>query len=117
MRFKIDENLHPEVASTLVSHGFNCHTVHEELLTGNSDLVLSVRCKGENRILITLDKDFADIRTYPPSEHAGMIVLRLGNQSRKHVLGVIEQVIQMLKTTSADKSLWLVTEVGVRIRK
>jgi predicted nuclease of predicted toxin-antitoxin system len=116
MRFKIDENLHPEVAAALMRHGFDCHTVHEELLTGRSDLILADRCKVENRILVTLDRDFANIRAYPPSEYAGMIVLRLGIQSRKHVLAVMERVIQLLKTTPAIRSLWVVTETGVRIR-
>ncbi len=49
----------------------------DQRLVGTSDRHLSEVCKSEGRIFVTLDLDFADIRTYPPDEHPGIIVLRL----------------------------------------
>jgi hypothetical protein len=37
---------------------------------------------AESRILVTLDRDFANIEAYPPRQHAGIIVLRLKTQDK-----------------------------------
>lgn len=37
MRFKVDENLHAEIASLLAQHGYDAHTVVEENLRGCAD--------------------------------------------------------------------------------
>jgi predicted nuclease of predicted toxin-antitoxin system len=104
MRFKIDENLHDDVAALFVTAGHDVHTVYDEGLRGSPDNAIAERCRNEDRVLVTLDLDFADIRTYPPANHPGMIVLRVGNQSRPHILRVAGR-------------LWIVSEAGVRIRQ
>ena len=38
-------------------------------LRGGADPTLAEICKRESRALVTLDLDFADIRTYPPAEY------------------------------------------------
>ena len=65
---------------------------------------------------MTLDLDFADIRAFPPATNSGIIVLRVGNQSRPHVLEVMKRVLELLKTEPVAGRLWIVTEAGVRIR-
>jgi predicted nuclease of predicted toxin-antitoxin system len=116
MQFKIDENLHDEVAALLASAGHDAHTVHVEGLTGGNDSALAAHCRNENRVLVTLDRDFADIRAYPPADHTGLIVLRVGNQSRRHVLNVTTRVLDLLKREPVAGRLWIVSEAGVRIR-
>jgi predicted nuclease of predicted toxin-antitoxin system len=116
MLFKVDENLHDEIAELLRTRGHDSHTVHDEGLTGHSDITIAERCQNENRVLITLDLDFADIRAYPPHTHPGMIVLRVGNQSRHHVLGVVQSAVELLTRNNIDGQLWIVSETGVRIR-
>lgn len=80
MRFKIDENLPAELAEELRVAGHEAATVEDQRLVGTSDRHLSEVCKTEGRIFVTLDLDFADIRTYPPNKHSGLIVLRLARQ-------------------------------------
>jgi hypothetical protein len=46
---------------------------------GQSDSKIGDIVCAEKRALITLDLDFADIRSYPPEQYAGLIVLRLSN--------------------------------------
>ncbi|MCG6552759.1 MAG: DUF5615 family PIN-like protein [Candidatus Magnetominusculus sp. LBB02] len=79
MQFKIDENLPIEIAHILISAGHDALTVNEQQMAGIADQLLFKRCKDEDRVLITLDKDFSDIRTYPPEEFAGIIVLRVAS--------------------------------------
>jgi predicted nuclease of predicted toxin-antitoxin system len=116
MLFKIDENLHDEIAALLRTQGHDSHTVHDEGLSGHSDLTLADRCRQENRVLITLDLDFADIRAYPPHSHPGIIVMRVGNQSRHHVLAVLQSVIELFAENEINGQLWIASENGIRIR-
>lgn len=76
MTFKIDENLPKDAAELLRSRGFDAETVREESLAGAGDDVIADTIQRENRVLITLDLDFSDIRTYPPEHYSGIVVLR-----------------------------------------
>jgi predicted nuclease of predicted toxin-antitoxin system len=65
LKFKVDENLPTEYASILRGAGFEADTVSDEKLSGASDSVLSERCRTEDRVLMTLDLDFANVQAYP----------------------------------------------------
>jgi predicted nuclease of predicted toxin-antitoxin system len=116
MLFKTDENLPIELAELLSSLGHDAKTVNDEHLQGASDPLLMTRCDAERRILVTLDVDFSDIRTYPPDEHEGIIVLRVGNQSRTHVIKVFSRVLKLLEAERIKGRLWVLEENMVRIR-
>jgi predicted nuclease of predicted toxin-antitoxin system len=73
------------VAALLAGAGHDVQTVYDEGLRGSPDEAIAQHCRSEDRALVTLDLDFADIRTYPPASQPGTIVLRVGNQSRPHV--------------------------------
>ena len=66
MKFKCDENLPQNASDILKEAGYDTTNIWEEELTGCEDKVLIEKCKFEDRILISLDLDFADIRVYPP---------------------------------------------------
>ena len=116
MRFKVDENLPLEIGARLVDAGHDATTVTEQDLVGEPDDRLAEVCKRERRALVTLDLDFADIRTYPPREHAGIIVLRVGRQDKSYVLAVFELVLPYLDREPLTRQLWIVDESGVRMR-
>jgi predicted nuclease of predicted toxin-antitoxin system len=116
MLFKIDENLPAEIAELLASAGHDAKTVHDQQLQGVKDSVLIKKCDSENRILLTLDTDFSDIRMYPPQEHEGIIVLKIGNQSKRHVVEVFQTVLRLIKKEPIKKRLWIVEETMIRIR-
>ena len=71
MRFKVDENLHDDVANLLAGDGHDAHTVHAEGLRGCDDATLAQHCVNDDRALVTLDMDFADIRAFPPAAMRG----------------------------------------------
>jgi len=66
-----------EAAELLRQGGYDAVTVLGQDLGGSADPDIIAVCQQEQRALITLDKDFCDIRVYPPSEHSGLIVLRI----------------------------------------
>ncbi len=116
MQFKIDENLPIELAELLSGAGHDAKTVNDQGLQGKTDLVLMERCDNENRIIVTLDMDFSDIRAYPPQHHKGIVVLRIVSQSRKHVLKVFQSILPLIGQEPIAGRLWIVEESMVRIR-
>jgi len=80
VKIKVDENVPKRVMPVLGSHGHNAVTVAEEGLTGSDDEAVSRAAGREGRMLLTLDRGFADIRRYPPGQHPGMLVVRLNDQ-------------------------------------
>ena len=61
MKFKIDENLPVDVVESLRNAGYDAATVWDEHLNGAPDTEIADVCKREERALITLDTDFANI--------------------------------------------------------
>ncbi|NOX62921.1 MAG: hypothetical protein GXP42_13415 [Chloroflexi bacterium] len=116
MRFKIDENLPIEVAEALRQKGFDALTVAEQGMAGLTDAEVSSVCKSENRVIITLDLGFADIRTYPPAQFPGIIVLRLSRQDKQHVLRALERITFLFEREPLTHRLWIVDDTRVRIR-
>lgn len=81
MKFKLDENIDVRAASVLEGAGHDVATVRSQQLGGTADAVLARIVRGEGRILVTLDRGFGDIRTYPPGSHPGIVVLLLRHQA------------------------------------
>jgi len=116
MRWKIDENVHPAVATFLQGRGHDAVTVWDQNLQGVPDRRLAKVCFSERRVLLTLDLDFANILAYPPEAHAGIVVLRLINQSRAWLLRVIKQAIAALETERVAGRLWVIEDNRIRVR-
>ncbi|MEX2287808.1 MAG: DUF5615 family PIN-like protein [Planctomycetaceae bacterium] len=116
MRFKLDENLPIEVASLLQQHGHDVTTVREQQLGGKSDEIIADVCHVEDRALVTLDLDFADIRQYPPATSKGVIVLRPALQHVASLVRTMDRVVELLPQEPLEGSLWVVDDHQVRIR-
>jgi len=116
MKFKVDENLPVELAEQLRAARHDALTVNDQGLKGSQDSDLARVCKSEERILVTLDTDFADLRLYPPEKHSGLLVLRLARQDKPHVLAVFRRILKVLAEEPIVGHLWVVDEVRIRIR-
>jgi predicted nuclease of predicted toxin-antitoxin system len=60
----------------LQQEGQDVQTTVNEGLTGRSDIEVADAASAEQRILFTLDLEFADLRKYPPGSHPGVILFR-----------------------------------------
>ena len=116
MRAKLDENLPIEVVGLFRAAGWGCDTVHDEGLVGADDPTIGAACRTEGRVLFTLDLDFADIRTYPPSEYVGIVVFRPPEPSHRHVLQMAARGPSLLAAHWVDHQLWIVEPNRVRVR-
>lgn len=105
MRFKVDENLPAEVTSTLRAAGHDAVSVIDQRMSGAADPDLASVCRTEQRALVTLDLDFSDIRTYPPGEFSGLIVLRPRSQAKPTVLSLVKQLLPLLAAAACCRCL------------
>jgi predicted nuclease of predicted toxin-antitoxin system len=117
VRFKVDENLPVEVAELLRGAGHDAATVAEQGVGGALDPDLATLVRGESRALLTLDQGFADIRSYPPKEYQGLVVLRLAQQDKVHVLQVCGRLLQALAAQPLAGQLWIVEDNRIRLRR
>lgn len=117
MRCKIDENIPVDAADLLRAAGHDCHTVYDEGLNGAADSHVIFACRAEGRVLLTMDMDFADIRTYPPGDYPGIVVLRAAEPDRERILKLLARTLPIFEQESVHQTLWIVAENRVRIRR
>jgi hypothetical protein len=117
VRFKLDENMPEEIADLLRDRGHDATTVLQQELGGEDDAVLAAVVKSETRILATLDRDFADIRKFPPAEHSGLLVFRVARQDPEHLVPIWNHLLDVLARESVASQLWIVEETAIRRRQ
>ena len=74
-------------------------------------------CVAEDRVLVTLDLDFSDIRQYPPGSHRGIWVLRPARQTFNAIFALVEAGLRLTATERTAGQLWVIDERRVRIRE
>ena len=116
MRFKVDENLPGDLAELFNEAGHQAVTVLDQGMSGVTDAELASICIREDRAIMTLDSDFADVRAYPPSLYPGIVVLRLSNQAREHLMNVGARLLEAMSGASLHGQLWIVEDSRIRIR-
>ena len=116
MRFKLDENFGTRTQQLFRIQGYDVQTVRNQELQGCSDQRLYEVCCAEQFCLVTLDLDFADVIRFPPSQAAGIVVIRVPrNPSLALLERLVRQFLQALTQMSVEKKLWIVEIGRVRI--
>ena len=116
-RVKIDEDLPRQIADLVADQGYDAATVVGQGWQGASDDELWPRVQDERRWLITADKGFADLRLHPPGSHAGVILLRAPEESRRAYLELAAIALDRLNLDDLAGAVVVVTYRGVRIRR
>jgi predicted nuclease of predicted toxin-antitoxin system len=116
MKFKLDENFHSRSATLLRQAGHDAETVIQEDLSGASDERIFQVCIQEQRCLLTLDLDFADVVRFPPQKTAGIVLLRLPKHASFALLEkFLNDVLQMLTLEPVVGRLWIVEAGRIRV--
>ena len=100
MKFKLDEKLPVSAASVLAAAGHDIDTIPGEHLAGRPDQDVVAASTAAGRVLISLDVGLGDIRAYPPGSHAGIVILRLADQSAATVIKAIEDLASLAEPDS-----------------
>jgi len=117
VKIKIDENLPDDLALLLRDAEYDVATVEEEGLAGYDDPPVLQAAATEDRMLMSFDLGFADIREYPPGTHAGIVVFRLKDQRWKTLQKPVRRLISTGALRELRRGLAIVDENRVRFRR
>jgi len=116
VKIKLDENLPRALEDLLLASGHDVTTVPQEALSGSSDPRVLGAATREDRLLMTFDMDFADIRQYPIGSHAGIVVFRPRDQRWSALEQPARQLVASGILATLGRGLAIVDESRVRIR-
>jgi predicted nuclease of predicted toxin-antitoxin system len=117
VKLKLDENIPASLKGKLAAIGHDVETVVDEGLVGSSDERLWTRCQQEERLLVTQDLDFSDLRKFKPGSHAGLLLIRLQNPGRAALIGLLRSIFDRYDVESWEKCFVVVSETKIRIRR
>ena len=117
MKIKLDENLPTSLKDILCLMNHDVDTVFDEQLQGHDDPSIYLGAQKDERLLITQDLDFSDIRQYLTQGSSGVMLIRLKNPSRKILIERIKSIFENKLIESSENSFVVVTDFKIRIRK
>ena len=112
---KLDENVPDSVAELLRAAGHDVALARDQQLAGAIDERLLTVAAAEGRTLVTLDRDFTNILRHPPAATAGIVVIRLQDQTLPRIRRVAMTLAERLQKESAIGRLWVLDESRLRI--
>lgn len=117
VRVKLDEDLSEMVGEPLSVAGYLVATVLEQGWGGLKDPELWPRVVSEGKYFVTADKEFGDIRLYPPGTNPGILVLRPEHESIVAYRSLVAQVISKHALESLFGCTTVATPRGIRVRR
>jgi predicted nuclease of predicted toxin-antitoxin system len=117
VNIKLDENLSRHLKERLLPLGHDVSTAFEEGLLGKPDVDVAAAAKGEERIVFTLDLDFADLRKFPPGSHPGIVLFRPRSMGPKAVNEFVLKFVQETELTALARCLAIVEPHRIRVRR
>lgn len=116
MKFKLDENLSERGCALLAHEGYDVSTVARQDMEAEPDSRIIEVCRQEDRILVTLDLNFANPLIYRPSDYSGIAVLRLSKKtSAQDMLEVVQTLVIGLRKQEITGMLWIVERSRIRV--
>lgn len=113
----MDEDLPAVIAEMARRAGYDAATVLDQAMSGAKDPVLWEAVQGEGCFFVTADKGFADIRSYPPGSHQGVLLLRPDEDGTLPLVDLFQRVLGRQRLDTLRGMLTVATARGIRIRK
>ncbi len=115
-----DENIHPEVVAFLRQQGLDVIAAREQALIGASDVALIKAATGQDRLILTHDRDFGRLAVAALKPITGIIFLRPGHIDPSFTIGSLRALLDT--ELALDPPFVLVaerlkSELRIRLRK
>ncbi len=117
MKFLGDMGISPRTIELLREQGYDAIHLVEENLERMTDPLILEKAKQEERILLTVDLDFAQLLAISGDTLPSVILFRLGNVSREVVNSRLFSVITYYATELEDGVVISVRDVSTRLRQ
>jgi len=115
MRFLVDESAGVAVATFLQHAGHDVVAVAEAMPQADDARILE-RGANEDRVLVTNDKDFGALVFRSRKAHAGVILLRLHDESSLNRVRILNAVLQRCGDALSGRFI-VATETHIRVRR
>jgi len=117
MKMFANENLFEPIIDYLKSLGHDVLSIRDAGLSGISDDDVYQRACKEQRVIITMDKDFSRMFRFPPEKCGGIIVVKIYKRNVNETLLIFKKFYESLQEEDILKNLVIITPEGVRIRR
>ena len=117
MKLKLDENLSRHLKPSLLTLQYDVSTAAEEGLLSQPDPVVGAAAKSEERMLLTLDLEFADMRKYAPGNHPGVVLFRPRSFGPLTVNRFVEDFVRENDLEPFRGCIVIVEPARVRVRR
>lgn len=117
MKIKIDENIAGSIVDLLRDAGHDVDTVQDEGLAGAADPEVLQAATRESRLVMTLDRGFGDVRTYPPGSHGGVLVLRLDHQGPRALETAVTRLMDSVDIDDLAACIAVWRDGQLRVRR
>jgi len=117
VKIKLDENLSRYLKDSLSQLGHDVSTALDEGLLGKVDTDVGAAAKGEDRMIFTLDLDFADLRKFAPGSHPGVVLFRPRSMGPFEVNRFVLKFSQETELTTLARCLAVVEPHRIRVRR
>ncbi len=106
MKFLIDANIPKSVIDYLINNNFDVIDIKKVNIT-MSDIDIIKLAQKEQRIIITLDKDFITLIQYPKYQ-VSTIVIRLKNLKSENIISYLEELFEKQNQNLLNNSLTII---------
>jgi predicted nuclease of predicted toxin-antitoxin system len=115
MKILADEGVDKPIFDLLRSSGFDVHYILETHQGSEDEIVLQL-ANGEDRILLTQDKDFGELVYRLQRAHQGIILIRLGASEAFEKAILVNSVLMEYRDKLA-MAFTVIQSNAIRIRK
>ena len=116
MKFLGDMGISPRTIALLREQGYDAIHLIEENLEKMTDQNILDKARQEERILLTVDLDFAQLLAISGDSLPSVILFRLGNVSREVVNRRLLAILNNYATELTNGIIISVTDVSIRLR-
>lgn len=116
MHIKLDEQLSQQLKSIVAQEDYEVSTVLDQDRSGMMDELLWEHIQDRDEFLITADKEFANIRKYPPGSHHGVLLLRPAYESLPAYKRLMNSFFEQYSLEELVEKTSVMDESGLRIR-
>lgn len=116
MKIFANENLYEPIIDYLRELGHDVLSVREGLSGISDDQVYQRACK-ENRVIVTMDKDFSRVFRFPPEKCGGIIVVKIYKFTVEETLKIFKKNYKNIQEQDIHCNLVIINPDGFRIRR
>jgi len=118
MRFLVDEDLPAAIVGLLTERGHEAEHVRVAALGGKKDREVFDAAQSRGAALLTADVAFGNVRTYPPADHKGVVLLRFPDHFRRQqILDLVRAFLDATELSTLPGALVVVSPGSYRVRR